>query len=146
MEAINEYNESASNRVIQTLKEYKQDRKNITPEIHQQFVQTIVLINDFYKNNTDFETDETRVQTEEAIQRFLQGETVSEQLEAAREVWQLLPEIAKTTIQAGTINLEEFVVTAINKGISREDIENSEAEEYKRRNINIEKQREGGEN
>ncbi len=146
LEAINEYNESASNRVIQTLKEYKQDRKNITPEIHQQFVQTIALINDFYKNNTDFETDETRVQTEEAIQRFLQGETVSEQLEAAREVWQLLPQIAETTIQAGTINLEEFVVTAIHQGISREDVENSKAEEYKRRNINIEKQREGGEN
>lgn len=146
LEAINEYNESASNRLIQTLKEYKQDRKNITPEIHQQFVQTIALINDFYKNNTDFETDETRFQTEEAIQRFLQGETVSKQLEAAREVSKLLPEIAKTTIQDGTINLEEFVVTAINKGISREDIENGEAEEYKRRNIDIEKQREGGEN
>ena len=37
-------------------------------------------------------------------------------------------------------------VTAIKQGISREDIENSKAEEYKRRNIDIEKQREGGEN
>lgn len=146
LEAINEYNESASNRVIETLEEYKEDRKNITPEIHQQFVETIALINDFYKSNTDFETDEIRFLTEEAIQRFLQGETVSEQLEAAREIWQLLPQIAETTIQDGTINLEEFVVTAIKQGISREDIENSKAEEYKRRNIDIEKQREGGEN
>ncbi len=104
------------------------------------------MINDFYKSNTDFETDEIRFLTEEAIQRFLQGETVSEQLEAARKIWQLLPQIAETTIQAGTINLEEFVVTAIKQGISREDIENSKAEEYKRRNIDIEKQREGGEN
>ena len=38
LEAIDEYNKLASEQVKQTLEEYKQDRKNITPEIHQKFV------------------------------------------------------------------------------------------------------------
>ena len=67
LEAIDEYNELASKRIEQTLEEYKKDRKNITPEIHQKFVETIHLIDDFYKKNTDCESREQ----EEAIQKFI---------------------------------------------------------------------------
>lgn len=86
LEAIDEYNELASKRIEQTLEEYKKDRKNITPEIHQKFVETIHLIDDFYKKNTDCESREQ----EEAIQKFMQGDTVSEQLQAAESVCELL--------------------------------------------------------
>lgn len=86
LEAIDEYNELASKRIEQTLEEYKKDRKNITPEIHQKFVETIHLIDDFYKKNTDCESREQ----EEAIQKFIQGDTVSEQLQAAESVCELL--------------------------------------------------------
>ena len=86
LEAIDEYNELASKRIEQTLEEYKKDRKNITPEIHQKFVETIHLIDDFYKKNTDCESREQ----EEAMQKFIQGDTVSEQLQAAESVCELL--------------------------------------------------------
>ena len=86
LEAIDEYNELASKRIEQTLEEYKKDRKNITPEIHQKFVEVIHLIDDFYKKNTDCESREQ----EEAIQKFMQGDTVSEQLQAAESVCELL--------------------------------------------------------
>ena len=83
---IDEYNELASKRVEQTLDEYKQDRKNVTPEIHQKFVETIHLINDFYKTHTKCESHKQ----EEAIQKFMQSDTVSEQLQAAECVCELL--------------------------------------------------------
>ena len=84
--AIDEYNELASKRVEQTLEEYKQDRKNVTPEIHQKFVDTIHLIDDFYKTHTKCESHEQ----EEVIQKFMQSDTVSEQLQAAECICELL--------------------------------------------------------
>ena len=86
LQAIDEYNELASKRIEKTLEEYKEDRKNITPEIHQKFVETIHLINDFYKTHTECES----LEQEEAIQKFLQGDTVKEQLQAAETVCELL--------------------------------------------------------
>ena len=86
LQAIDEYNELASKRIEKTLEEYKEDRKNITPEIHQKFVETIHLINDFYKTHTECES----LEQEEAIQKFLQGDTVKEQLQASETVCELL--------------------------------------------------------
>ena len=86
LQAIDEYNELASKRIEKALEEYKEDRKNITPEIHQKFVETIHLINDFYKTYTECES----LEQEDAIQKFLQGDTVEEQLQAAETVCQLL--------------------------------------------------------
>ena len=86
LEAIDEYNELANKQMEQRLEEYKQDRKKITPEIHQKFVETIHLIDNFYKTHTKCESHEQ----EEAIQKFMQGDTVSEQLQAAESVCELL--------------------------------------------------------
>ena len=86
LQAIDEYNELASKRIEKTLEEYKEDRKNITPEIHQKFVETIHFINDFYKTHTECES----LEQEEAIQKFLQGDTVKEQLQASETVCELL--------------------------------------------------------
>lgn len=145
LEAINEYNELASNKVQKTLEEYKQDRKNITPEIHKQFVDTITLINEFYKNEVFYDSLDEKYETEGAIQKFLQGETVEEQLEAAKSVWELLPSknISKTetAIDNETITMREFVENAINQGIGIEHVEKSDNVEF--REI-TEQQMEGG--
>lgn len=93
LEAINEYNELVNSRVQKSLEEYKQDRKNITPEVHKQFVDTIHMINDFYKSEVTYASYEEQSQKEEAIQKFLQGDTVQEQLDAAKNVWELLPSV-----------------------------------------------------
>ncbi len=129
-EAIEEYNELASNKLKMTLEEYKQDRQNITPEIHQQFVQTIALINDFYKNEIIYESNETKNQTEEAIQKFLQGKTVSEQLEAAKNVWKSVPnknlDKTETPNKCGKVSFNEFVLNALQgTDVSLEDIEHN---------------------
>ena len=86
LQAIDEYNELANKQMEQRLEDYKQDRKKITPEIHQKFVETIHLIDDFYKMHTNCESHEQ----EEAIQKFMQGDTVNEQLQAAESVYELL--------------------------------------------------------
>lgn len=134
IEAINEYNELASNRVKKTLEEYKQDRQNITPEVHKQFVKTITLINDFYKRETQYKSYEERLQTEEVIQKFIQGETVSEQLEAGKSVWELLDgkklNRAETSFTDETISMKQIVSNAITNGISTEDVRESDNIEY----------------
>ena len=53
IEAINEYNEHAQEKIKNALENYKEDRKKITPEIHQAFVRTVHKINDFYERNTE---------------------------------------------------------------------------------------------
>lgn len=101
--AIDEYNELANKRIEQTLEEYKQDRKNVTPEIHQKFVETIHLINDFYKTHTKCESHEQ----EESIRKFMQSDTVSEQLQAAECVCELLTD--KDQDKSETITNSESV-------------------------------------
>ena len=86
LEAIDEYNELANKQIEKRLEAYKQDRKKITPEIHQRFVETIHLIDNFYKTHTKCESHEQ----EEVIQKFIQGDTVSEQVQAAESVRELL--------------------------------------------------------
>lgn len=90
LEAIGEYNEKAAEKAKQNLEQYKEDRKSITPIIHEQFTQTIALINDLYKNRDIFQSLDERVQMEEAIQGFLQGDTVIEQQKSAKRVYELV--------------------------------------------------------
>ena len=70
----------------QSFKNYKEERRNITPEMHDKFVGTIAAINDYYKTpeaayNYDIEP---------SIQTFLQGKSVKEQSEAADTVLTML--------------------------------------------------------
>lgn len=84
--AIEDYNKSARDRMAISLSEYKEDRKKITPEIHQDFVYTVKLIGRFYEKNKELVSPEI----EEVIQRFFQGKTVEEQLEASKIVREIL--------------------------------------------------------
>lgn len=130
--AINEYNKIVSYRLNKRLEEYKQDRKNITPEIHKQFTQTIHMINEFYKTDTNYESYDKRVQIEEIIQRFIQEETVEEQLQAAESIRELLQSknINKTEtvtnpkpeLKPETINMKQVISNAITKGTSIENL------------------------
>lgn len=133
--AIEEYNKLANNRVKKTLEEYKKDRENITPEIHQKFVETVALINDFYKNNITYEGYEEKMQTEDAIMKFIQGATVKEQLQATKIIWELLPSKISnkenTTIKDTNFNMETIIKNAITKGISTEQVEETKSVEYK---------------
>ena len=148
LEAIDEYNKLASEQVKQTLEEYKQDRKNITPEIHQKFVETIHLINDFYKAHTKCESYEQ----EEAIQKFMQGDTVMEQLQAAESVCELLT--ARNQDRSNSIARGEAVTYGYDKKINpAKVIENAlrvsttsrvnESEKIERLALNTEKTNEG---
>ncbi len=124
--AIDEYNELAKNKASESLEKYKEDRKNITPEVHDKFVSTIALINNFYKGDKKFEDYDDRLKTEESIQRFLQSSTIEEQLEAAESVWELLPNRAiqreNTTIEGETISMRDIVTNALRKRTATEHV------------------------
>ena len=126
LDAIDEYNELAKNKANESLEKYKEDRKNITPEVHDKFVSTIALINNFYKGDKKFEDYDDRLKTEESIQRFLQSSTVEEQLEAAGTVWKLLPSRAiqreNTTIEGETISMRDIVTNALRKRTATEHV------------------------
>lgn len=145
LEAINEYNELANNKVQKTLEEYKKDRKNITPKIHKQFVDTINLINEFYKNEVFYDSLDEKYETEGVIQKFLQGNTVQEQLDASKSIWELLPNKNISKIEASidnkTISMRHFVENAINQGIGTEHVEKCDNVEYRE---NRTQQLEGG--
>lgn len=133
--AIDEYNELVKIRASGNLEKYKEDRKSITPEIHNKFVSTIALINNFYKGDKKFEDYDDRLQTEGSIQKFLQSSTVEEQLAAAETVWDLLPSRAiqrdETSIGDDTITMRDIVTNAIRKGISTEHVIDSDKVENK---------------
>lgn len=88
LQAIREYNEMVQARIAQRREEYINDRKSITPDIHQIFVDTVELINCCYK---DCENYGLYSEAEESIRKFFQAGTVAEQLEAAQVVRELLP-------------------------------------------------------
>lgn len=86
LNAINEYNELANDRNKKAFEQYKEDRKKITPEIHQKFVKTVKVINEYYKNDVNNSVSSI----EESIQNFMQGDTVSEQLKASDVLLEIL--------------------------------------------------------
>jgi len=138
LDVIDEYNELAKNKANENLEKYKEDRKNITPKIHDKFVSTIALINNFYKGDKKFEDYDDRLKTEDSIQRFLQSSTVEEQLVAAETVWELLPSRAvqkdNMTMESETISMRDIVSNAMRKHIATEHVMNCDRVEAKMKN------------
>ena len=126
LEAIDEYNDVQRSKAEESLESYKQDRQSITPEIHDKFVSTVNLVNDFYKAEVSYIDYEERTKTEEAIRKFFQSGTVSEQLEAAQKLEEILTtrtsDRDKTSSAADGINIRKSVSNAISKGVSTEHI------------------------
>lgn len=131
-DAIEEFNTMVSTRFEKTSADYKKERASITPEVHKQFVQTIHQINDFYKTDPQYESYEARVQTEEAIRKFIQSSTVAEQLEAGKAVAELLPtrEVSKEQEEIvstdGTISMQQYVLNAGKRGISAFEVQKAD--------------------
>lgn len=124
LDAINEYNQKETERIAESLESYKQDRAAITPEIHEKFVSTIALINEFYRHgDPGYDSYEARAQTEETIRKFIQSGTVVEQLEAGEAVWEIMQErdVDKGK-EDSTINMEQFVRNAVTRGIAKEQV------------------------
>lgn len=127
LDAINEHNEKMSIVANENLEKHKQDRASITPEIHDKFVSTIALINNFYKDNVRYDPySNERFRIEGMIQKFMQGNTVEEQLAAAESIWEVLPEKIsqreETTVDNSEITMETIVRNAISKGITTEQV------------------------
>lgn len=134
--AINEYNELANVKAQESLESYRQERANISPEVHDRFVSTVTLINNFYKNETFYPSYDVREKTEESIRKFFQSGTVKEQLEAAQSVWELLPtksmEMDEASAKSGTVDMRNIVSNAITKGVSTEHVISSNVVEQQK--------------
>ncbi len=85
--AINEYNEMAIKKISEIKAEYLEDRKQITEEIHDLFISTIGLIDDYYMKDKKIENHE---QLEENIQMFLQSRRVQEQVAYAKIIQSMI--------------------------------------------------------
>lgn len=107
LKVIDEYNEQEENRVSKSLMNYKKDRLNISPKMHQIFVGIVALINDFYRKNGLFVNMENREEIEKEIQTFFQGGSVEEQYEAAKKVYKML-KIREKTIANEHKNISEI--------------------------------------
>lgn len=131
LEAIDEYNDAQIEKAKESLEIYKQDRKSITPEIHDKFVSTVSLVNDFYKTEARYSDYEERMQTEECIRKFFQSGTVAEQLETAQKLEEILPNRinSKDKISQGVNNLtiRKIVSNALASGISIEQVLNADS-------------------
>lgn len=126
LEAIDEYNDIQKGKLEESLEGYKQDRQSITPEIHDKFVSTVNLVNNFYKGEVNYSDYEERTKTEETIRKFFQSGTVEEQLQAAQKLEEILPtkieDKDKTASVVDEITIRTAVSNAITKGVSTEHI------------------------
>jgi predicted RNase H-like HicB family nuclease len=95
LNAIEDYNEMATQRLNQNMIKYMEDRKTINPKIHEQFTTMVSFINDFYKEKPIGANYDGKQKVEENIQKFFQGDTVEEQLQSAKELLTSLHEIGK---------------------------------------------------
>lgn len=86
LDAINEYNENARRDMAQKFEIYSQERASITTDEHDTFVSTVQAVDAFYKTPEA----SSRYDVEPVIQRFFQGKSKKEQLEAAHQVLTML--------------------------------------------------------
>ena len=86
LRGVNAYNEWAREEEIRRLQNYDEERKKVTPEIHELFVSTISIIRKYYEEkdrNPSFEYSE---ELHSAIVSFFHSPLVEEQVEAARKI------------------------------------------------------------
>lgn len=88
-QAVQEYNQMAKARMAKRLEKYKADRALISPETRQLFVETVQLINKFYKENSRYQPYDF----EDIVQSFFQAPTVAVQVEAAEKIKIIIQEI-----------------------------------------------------
>lgn len=84
LSSINEYNKTANEQLRQSIEIYTQERKSITPTMHNQFTYMVRLLNRFY-TKIPFDSDfDGKAELENSIQQFFQGQTYPEQMEGLK--------------------------------------------------------------
>ncbi len=86
IDAISEYNQQEYQRIEESRRLHKEQRNNITPEEHKIFTNTVAMINEFYKTGSNFYDYNVR----EVIANFFHSSIPKQQLEAARQVQEIL--------------------------------------------------------
>lgn len=87
LDAINEYNKQVKKEFIRLRNDYLEDRKQITEDIHNLFISTIGLIENYYNQS---ERISENAHLEDNIKVFLQSRFVLEQVESARVIQKML--------------------------------------------------------
>ena len=84
---IDEYNKKAKEDFEARRNAYLENRSHITEEIHDLFISTIGIIDDYYMSTERINENNM---LEDNIQLFLQSKTVEEQVRAAKEIQRML--------------------------------------------------------
>lgn len=84
---IEEYNTKVKEEFMIRKKTYLSERKQITEEIHDLFISTIGLIDDYYMSA---DRKDEGLEFENLIQLFFQSKTLEEQIESAKEIQKIL--------------------------------------------------------
>lgn len=93
--AINEYNDNAQKEMEQKFEIYSAERASIMPDERDKFVTTVRTINTFYQIP---EVSANR-EIEDVIQKFFQGKSKKEQLDAAEQVLTMIDAVADSLPQ-----------------------------------------------
>lgn len=115
LNAIEEYNDQAKEKLSKSLEQHKQDRASITPEMHEQFTQMVRIINEFYADIPYDSTFDGKQELEKEIQTFFQGETSDIQVQAAKSIWKKL---RVREVEKQTQNENQNSITTQSKNIN----------------------------
>lgn len=106
--AIEEYNTLTMNNFHKRYEEYRKDRGSITPEIEEILRNTTRLIDRFYMTESRYDSVDERYTIEEQIRIFLQGDSVKEQLSAAKIIIEFINSkniSIDTELDSGTLKM-----------------------------------------
>lgn len=98
---IEEYNQNVVEDFNMRKQSYLEGRKKINSKIHDLFISTIGLIDDYYMTN---ERISENSQLERHIQMFFQGKTLEEQIESARSIQELLKKNIRDQEEIDSLN------------------------------------------
>ena len=90
LNAINEYNTEAIERFNLNRAKYYEERKAIDSEKHDQFINTVKLVDDFYKRIPYSSSYNHKEEIEKLVLRFFHSESIEEQYNAGVELEKLI--------------------------------------------------------
>ena len=90
LNAINEYNTEAIERFNLNRAKYYEERKAIDSEKHDQFINTVKLVDDFYKRIPYSSSYNHKKEIEKLVLRFFHSESIEEQYNAGVELEKLI--------------------------------------------------------
>lgn len=98
---IDEYNKKVIDNFEIRKKKYLDDRKNITDDIHDLFISTIGIIDEYYRGTERIKDND---ELENYIQVFLQSKSLEEQIESAKIIQRMLKKDIKIQEESTDLN------------------------------------------